>query len=98
MPDLGLRWQLVEKKPLGEGGQGNAFLVSDAQEPIGRYVAKVLKGANLTAQSPRWKRLEGEIEVSRSFDHPNVIRVIDFGHTQGSGYPYFVMPYYSGGS
>jgi serine/threonine protein kinase len=99
MPDLGPRWLPVEKEPLGEGGQGSAFLVSDAQEPNGqRYVAKVLKGAKLTKQSPRWKRLEEEIEVCKSFNHPNVVRVIDSGHTKGSGYPYFVMPFYSGRS
>jgi serine/threonine protein kinase len=99
MPDFGSRWALIEKEPLGRGGQGNAFLVSDTDHPDGRrYVAKVLRGANLTDQSPRWRRLEEEIEVSRSFSHPNVIRVIDSGHTKGSGYPFFVMPYYSGGS
>jgi serine/threonine protein kinase len=99
MPDFGSRWKLLEKEPLGEGGQGNTFLVSDAQEPDGhRYVAKVLKGAKLTDQSPRWKRLEEEIDVCKSFNQPNVIRVIDSGHTQGIGYPYFVMPFYSGGS
>jgi serine/threonine protein kinase len=58
----------------------------------------VLKGAKLTEQSPRWKRLKEEIKVCRSFDHPNVVRVIDSGHTQRSGYPFFVMPFYSGGS
>jgi serine/threonine protein kinase len=99
MPDFGSRWTLVEKDPLGEEGQGNAFLVSDIQDPTGlRYAAKVLKGARLTDQSPRWKRLEEEIEISKSFSHPNVIRVIDSGHTMGSGYPFFVISFYSGGS
>jgi len=99
MPDFGSRWKLVEKDPLGGGGQGNAFLVSDLQDPAApRCVAKVLKGAKLTDQSPRWKRLEEEIEISKSFNHPNVIRVIDSGHTKGSDYPFFVMPFYSGGS
>src|SRR5260370_4246444 len=99
MPDFGSRWKLVEKNPLGGGGQGNAFLVSDIQDPTGpRCAAKVLKGAQLTDQSPRWKRLEEEIEISKSFNHPNVIRVIDSDHTEGSGYPFFVMPFYSDGS
>ena len=61
-------------------------------------MAKVLNRADVTDQSPRWKRLEEEIEISKSFDHPNVIRVIDSGRTKGSGYPFFVMPFYSGGS
>jgi len=99
MPDFGSRWTLVEKNPLGGGGQGKAFLVSDIEDPTGpQYVAKVLNGAKLTDQSPRWKRLDEEIEISKSFSHPNVIRVIDSGHTKGSEYPYFVMPFYSSGS
>lgn len=98
MPDFGTRWKLVDKEPLGGGGQGNVFLVSDNQNPGPRCAAKVLKGAELTDQSPRWKRLEEEIEISKSFNHPNVIGVIDSGHTGGSGYPFFVMPHYSDGS
>jgi serine/threonine protein kinase len=42
--------------------------------------------------------LEEEIEISKSFSHPNVIRVIDSGHTTTSGYPFFVMPQYLDGS
>jgi serine/threonine protein kinase len=100
MPDFGSRWRVVDQDLLGEkGGQGNIFPVLDAQRPGGdSYVAKVLKGAQLTEQSPRWKRLEQEIEVCKSFNHRNVIRVVDSGHTERSGYPYFVMPLYSDGS
>src|SRR5277367_5322955 len=99
MPNLGSRWAVLEKEPIGEGGQGNVFVVSDTEQSDGnRYVAKVLKGAKLTDQSPRWKRLEEEIEVCKSFRHPNAITVVDSGRTLGSGYPFFVMPLYSGGS
>jgi serine/threonine protein kinase len=86
MPDFGSRWTLLERATLGGGGQGKVFLVSDAEDPNGlQYAAKVLNGARLTDQSPRWKRLEEEIEISKSFDHPNVIRVIDSGHTKRHG-------------
>jgi len=61
-------------------------------------VAKLLNGAKLTDQSPRWKRLEEVIEVCRSFNHAHVVRVIDSGRTLQTGYPFFVMPFYSGGS
>ena len=98
MPDFGSRWKLVQKESIGKGGQGNAYLVSDAQSPDSpKYVAKVLNGKH-DSESPRWKRLEEEIEVSKTFDHPNVVRAIDAGHTSGSGYPFFVMPFYSDGS
>jgi len=95
MPDFGSRWKITQKEPLGKGGQGQAFVVSEGlDETSTKYVAKVLGGANLSAQSARWKRLEEEIEISKSFDHPNVIRVIDSGHTVGSGYPFYVMPFH----
>jgi hypothetical protein len=61
MPDFGSRWKPAEKAPLAGGGQGKAFIVHDAEDTSGlKYVAKVLSGANLTEQSPRWKRLDEE--------------------------------------
>ena len=99
MPDFGSRWVLAEKEPLGAGGQGSAYLVLDKSDAAGRrYVAKVLKGGNLTQESPRWQRLEEEIRVGTTFNHPNVVRIIEAGHTAGSGYPFYVMPFYSRGS
>jgi serine/threonine protein kinase len=99
MPDLGTRWQIVEKQPIGRGGQGHAYLVKDRQQETDQlFVAKVLNGANLNTESPRWKRLEHEVEVARSFEHPNVIRLVDSGHTATSSFPFFVMPLYQGGS
>ncbi len=90
MPEFNDPWRLKEKKPLGKGGQGSAYLVEhgDSKEIA---VAKVLSG-NHQPESPRWKRIEEEIQVSRSFDHPHVIRVLDSGHTKGKGFPYYVMP------
>lgn len=99
MSDFGSRWRLSRKEPLGAGGQGSASVVEDVSDASGRrHVAKVLKGANLTEQSPRWQRLEEEIRLGAGFNHPNVIPVIDSGHTHGSGYPFFVMPHYARGS
>jgi len=99
MPDFGERWKLLTDPVIGKGGQGKVFPVSDARHPDGpRCAAKVLSAERATAESQRWKRLEDEIEISKNFNHPNVIRVIDSGYTGGSGYPFFVMPIYSGGS
>src|ERR1035441_8705499 len=90
MPNFGPRWKLLEKTPVGRGGQGQAFLVSDSEDLAGsRCVAKILNGAKLTDQSPRWKRFKEEIEISRTFSHPNVIRVIDSGQTEGNRYPFW---------
>jgi serine/threonine protein kinase len=95
MPDFGPRWK--EIKTVGRGGQGRAFLVTDAQNPSGpQFVAKILSAD--PKQTARRKRIEEEIEVCKSFDHPNVVRVIDTGNTPKSGFPFFVMPFYAGRS
>jgi len=98
MPDFGKRWRLVTKQPLGKGGQGHAYLVRDGDNEADTqdYVAKVLGGAD--TNPARRKRILEEISVSRAFDHPNVVRVVDAGQTEGSGYPFFVMPRYPLGS
>ncbi len=100
MPDFGARWKVVNDKPLDKGGQGLAFVVRDQLGADQRdYVAKVLSGPpEVDSTNPRWKRLEQEIEISLSFDHPNVVKVIDSGHTGKAGRPFFVMPLYPKGS
>ena len=58
MPDFGARWKVSDLKPIGSGGQGKAFKVTDAKEPNGGiYVAKVSNGAAFTSESSRWKRI-----------------------------------------
>jgi serine/threonine protein kinase len=99
VPDFGSRWKVVDKARIGAGGQGNTFLVTDTTDTSNvQFVAKVLKGADLTKDSPRWKRLEEEIEALRTCDHPNIVKVIDSGYTRGTKYPFFVMPLLSPGS
>jgi serine/threonine protein kinase len=98
MPDFGERWKHVEKQPLDKGGQGDVYLVEDLQNPSDtcQYVAKILRGAD--TDPARRKRLVEEINVSRTFDHPNVVRVVDSGETKSRRYPFFVMPRYPLGS
>jgi serine/threonine protein kinase len=99
MPDFGPRWKHLAEPLVGKGGHSQVYPVSDSENPDGpRRAAKILNKGKLTAESQEWKRLEEEIEISKTFDHPNVIRVIDSGYTPGSGYPFFVMPIYSSGS
>jgi serine/threonine protein kinase len=98
MPDFGTRWKPVAKRPLARGGQGHAYLIKDSENESHQqdYVAKIFAGAD--SNPARRKRLLEEISVSRIFDHPNVVRVVDSGETPGSGYPFFVMPQYPLGS
>jgi hypothetical protein len=43
MPNFGVRWQIVETKRIGKGGQSHAYLVRDSEGNMeDRYVAKVL--------------------------------------------------------
>lgn len=92
MPDFGARWLLVDPKPIGKGGQSHAYLVRDGDgNPGDRYVAKVLNGVD---DPVRRRRLDSEIEKCREFDHPNVVRFVDAGHTVTSNYPFLVLPYY----
>lgn len=98
MPNFGPRWEWIDKRVVGRGGQSRVFRVRDTGTGDDAFVAKVLSGADLTKESARWKRLEHEIEVSKAFGHPNVVKVIDAGYTGDSGYPFFVMPLYPMGS
>lgn len=92
MPDFGPRWKIESAIPVGRGGQCRAYLVRDAQgEPGKLFVAKILEGAD---DPGRRRRLENEIEVCKTFAHPNVVRFVDSGKTTNSRYPYMVTPYY----
>src|SRR5690348_12383689 len=96
MPDFGPRWIVISDVPLGKGGQGQVYRVRDAQnQSAPEMAAKILCGADEPA---RRRRLEDEIAAAKRFDHPNVVKVVDSGHTVESSYPYYVMPYYPGGS
>jgi serine/threonine protein kinase len=93
MPDFGPRW--IEPRKLDTGGQALTFLVHDAadQSKID-YVAKVLNNP----KPDREQRFLQEIEVTKTFDFPYVVRNVFSGKTQRSGWPYFVMPYYTLGT
>jgi len=93
MPDFGPRWR--NPKRLQPGGQAQTFLVEDAESPESRLcVAKILNNP----REDRKSRFLREVEVTASFDHPNVVRSLGSGLTAKSKFPYFVMPYYKRGT
>ena len=93
MPNFGARW--INPELLDHGGQAQTYLVSDAESPAGpRFVAKILNNP----KEDRKARFLQEIEVTETFDHPNVVRSLAKGETANSKWPYFVMPYYEFGT
>ena len=86
----GDRWEVI--KQIGEGGQSHVFLVVDRQgSPETTYALKRLKDKKRSA------RFFQEIEIVKSLSHPNLIRLIDFGHDVKSNSPYLVMEFCAGG-
>src|ERR1035437_3784952 len=93
MPDFGTRWKnpvLLEK-----GGQAQTYFVDDAKNQNGpRRVAKIV----YNSKEDRKARFLQEIEVTESFDHPNVVRSLGRGETAKKKSPFLIMPYYEHGT
>src|SRR5215212_1878982 len=86
------RYTLVEH--LGSGGMASVWLARDST--LERDVAiKVM--SDMLAGDERWlKRFEREARAAASLQHPNVVKVFDFGVEDGR--PYLIMAYVPGGS
>jgi serine/threonine protein kinase len=91
----GKRWEVVDDRPLGEGGQAQTYLVRDLQgDPEARFALKRLKNVN------RVERFEVEIEAVKSLNHPHVLLLVDYSlRVDGTREkPYMVTEYCAGGS
>jgi serine/threonine protein kinase/formylglycine-generating enzyme required for sulfatase activity len=74
---------------------GQAIVLKAIQESTGRTVAiKLLRDGALADDHAR-QRLQREISVLATLDHPNIVGVIDRGHTP-DGHDYLVMDYIIG--
>lgn len=83
---------LLEKR-LGEGGMGAVFQARDRK--LERTVAvKTLLSATMTDED--LVRFQREARVASNIDHPNVVKIYDFGLDQESNQPYLVMEYLTG--
>ena len=90
MADFPPHWQHVRDLP--EGGQGHTFVVRRAEVGDTKlYVLKRLKNPN------RKDYFEREIQVCTTLDHPNILKVVEFGATP-RGKPYLITEYCEGGS
>jgi len=86
----------VIDKLIGEGGMGRVYLVHHANLPNKRYAFKVLLGDHAASTAMR-QRFTREAERASQLDHPNVVKVVDFGQTP-HGLLYIVMDYVDGPS
>jgi len=83
-------------KLIGEGGMGRVYLAHHANLPNKRYAFKVLLGDHAASTMMR-ARFTREAERASQLDHPNVVKVVDFGQTT-HGLLYIVMDYVDGPS
>jgi serine/threonine-protein kinase len=81
---------------VGEGGMGRVYLAHHVSLPNKRYAFKVLLGDHAASTAMR-ARFTREAERASQLDHPNVVKVVDFGQTQ-HGLLYIVMDYVEGPS
>jgi len=89
---LGDRYRLVT--PVGTGASAHVYLADDVS--LHRQVAiKVLHPA-LAGDQAFLKRFRAEARAVAALNHPNILRVYDWGEQAGE--PYLVLEYLAGGS
>lgn len=77
-------------KPIGVGGMGEVFLVED-QDSKTQYAMKLLNSDEASDQK-YWEQLfERESKIQAQLDHPNIVKLVDFGDDAGT--KYLVMEY-----
>ncbi|MGD8732264.1 MAG: serine/threonine-protein kinase, partial [Anaerolineales bacterium] len=81
-------------RQIGSGGMSTVYKASDVE--TNRLVAIKLMASFLTKEEKFLTRFEREVELLTQFDHPNIVKVYDFGEYMGS--PYIVMPFMSMGT
>jgi serine/threonine protein kinase len=89
------RYHILEQ--LGEGGMAIVYKALDLQSEK-TVAVKVIRTERLTSETMgrSFKRFEREARALAKLDHPNIVKVIDYGKYVGR--PYLVMPYLSGGT
>ena len=90
---LAERFEILER--IGEGGTGVVYKAK--QLSVDRIVAIKLLGAHVSTD-PSWvKRFHNEARAASRLDHPNTIRLLDFGQTK-EGMLFIAMEFLNGKS
>src|SRR5271165_2400315 len=82
------RYQILS--PLGSGGMGMVY--KGRQQALGRMVAIKIMKVQDKEQSARFRQ---EAQLASMLDHPNLIRIYDFGTAQNDQ-PFMVMDFING--
>jgi serine/threonine protein kinase len=91
VPKIG-GYEILRK--VGKGGSGVVFQCRDAM--TGRIVAVKVVGGEVAHHPVARMRFAQECKVARKLDHPNIVRVLDFGLDGAK--PFLVMEYVDGES
>src|SRR6059058_729413 len=87
------RFEILER--IGEGGTGVVY--SAKQLSVDRIIAIKVLGAHVSTD-PSWvKRFHNEARAAARLDHPNTVRLIDFGETK-EGLLFIAMEFLQGRS
>ena len=76
-----------EKKPVGEGGNGTVYKVRRDDNQL--FALKLLSKVDL--QSSRRNRFSNELWFCAQTNHPNIVKVSDWGLSAHGGEPFYVM-------
>jgi serine/threonine-protein kinase len=79
---------------VGQGGSGVVYLGRDLS--LGRKVAVKLLHEGLSADTAFIRRFHAEAKAAASLNHPNIVKVFDWGEAEGS--PYLVFEFLAGGT
>jgi tetratricopeptide (TPR) repeat protein len=75
MKNINSRYDIIEK--IGEGSTGSVFLVQDLMYNRIRRALKIIR--TTCKESPTAAILRNEFSLLRQFDHPNIVKVYDYG-------------------
>ncbi len=92
--DIG-RYHILEQ--LGEGGMATVYKAYDTHLEA-EVAVKVIRTDELPPKvlARALKRFEREAKALARLNHPNIVKVTDYGEYEGQ--PYLVMPYLTGGT
>ncbi|MBR58651.1 MAG: hypothetical protein CMH54_11615 [Myxococcales bacterium] len=79
---------------LGQGGMGAVYLAT--QTSMNRKVALKTLLKTLLRESKLVKRFYREAQSASALDHPNIVRIYDFGIDKETDIPYIAMEYLEG--